>query len=48
MQILLQVHCPLRTAFLWVITQQVVVISYRYLLRNNPEECSSQWTMNLK
>jgi len=42
-QILLQVHCPFRTAFLWVITQQVVARNY-YLLCNKPEVCSPQRT----
>jgi len=31
----------LRTALFWVITQRVVFRNYHYLLRNNPEECSS-------
>jgi hypothetical protein len=30
------------TALFWVITQRVVVISYNYSLRKNPEERGSQ------
>jgi hypothetical protein len=37
----LQIRLVLRTALLWVITQRVVVVLFRVMLRNTPEQHSS-------